>query len=228
MSIPWRAHAAGLLLILGAGLLLAGAGPTLVATPLTNPDLRLATTRRLAESGLLTILLADFQAQTHYNVAVNALEAGQALALGAQGSADVLLVDAPAAEQVFVQAGAGLDRRLVMHDDFVLLGPATDPAHAAGQPVGAALRAIGASGATFVSRRDGSDANRFELQLWQGVMGRDVQHEGWYVSVIGDGAATLREADRRNAYTLADRATYLAGRNGLRLRVAARRRRRAA
>src|SRR5689334_12442702 len=111
MSIPGRASAAGLLLILGAGLLLAGAGPTLVATPLANPDLRLATTRRLAESGLLTTLLADFQARTHYNVAVNALEAGQALALGAQGSTDVLLVDAPAAEQVFVQAGAGLDRR---------------------------------------------------------------------------------------------------------------------
>ncbi len=210
-----------LMLILGMGGLAAIATrrvPLPQGTPATL-DVRLATTRSLQESGLLARLGADFQRRSGYTLQVSAVSSGQALVAGAQGTADVLLVAAPAAEQIFVQAGDGLDRRLVLHDDFVLLGPANDPAHAAGLPLGKALRAVAASGQTFVSRRDGSDANLLELQRWQGVMGRDVQHEGWYVSTGQDGLATMQEANRRHAYTLTDRLTYLTGREGVQLRV---------
>ncbi len=226
MSLPsWtRAYARPvliLLLILGVGLLAAVAtrnAPVSQATPATL-DVRLATTRSLQESGLIDQLSADFQQRTRYTLQVSAVSSGQALVAGAQGTADVLLVAAPAAEQIFLQAGGGLDRRLALHDDFVLLGPEADPAHAAGLPLGTALRAVAASGATFVSRRDGSDANLLELQRWQTVMGRDGQHEGWYVSTGQDGLATIQEANRRHAYTLTDRLTYLTGRQAVQLRV---------
>lgn len=226
MALPagFRAYARPfllLLLILGVGVLAAVAtrqAPLPQGTPATL-DVRLATTRSLQESGLLDQLSADFQQRTRYTLQVSAVSSGQALAAGAQGTADVLLVAAPAAEQIFVQAGNGLDRRLAFHDDFVLLGPEADPAHAAGLPLGKALRAVAASGQTFVSRRDGSDANLLELQRWQTVMGRDVQHEGWYVSTGQDGLATMQEANRRHAYTLTDRLTYLTGRQMVQLRV---------
>ncbi|HUS16232.1 MAG TPA: tungsten ABC transporter substrate-binding protein, partial [Chloroflexia bacterium] len=142
----------------------------------------------------------------------------EVLAIGTRGGADVLLVDEPTAQGT-VRAGIGREAQAVLSTDVVLLGPATDPAHLAGRPVLDALRAIAATGATFVSRRDGLDANRFELALWQSAMGRDVQHEGWYVSTHQGGAPTLLEASRRQAYTLSDRATYLAARDTIRLQV---------
>lgn len=222
MPCHWRRLAVYLALTLGACLLAAcsGGGGAPTAAPLpARPTLTLATTARVRDSGLLDSLLAEFGRQTGYAAQARVVTAAEALRLGEQGAVDALLVDSPAAEAAFVQSGAGRDRRLIMADDFVLLGAAADPARLAGHPVRAALKAIAATGATWVSRRDGSDSNAFELRLWDAVMGRDVQHEGWYVSTHKGGDATLAEANRRQAYTLTDRLTYLAGRGHLQLRV---------
>ncbi|MGI8586495.1 MAG: substrate-binding domain-containing protein [Chloroflexia bacterium] len=128
-----------------------------------------------------------------------------------------LLPAAPTATPPASPTADGTPAGPATHSDFLLLGSAADPAHVAGQQILPALRAIAASGATFVSRRDGSNANVFELQLWQKAMGRDVQHEGWYVSTHKGAGPTLAEANRRQAYTLTDRASYLAARGTLQL-----------
>ena len=222
MPCQWRRLAVYRALGLAVCLLTAcsGGGATPLPTPpATRSTVTLATTPRIRDSGLLDPLLADFARQTGYSAQTRVVTAAEALRLGAQGAVDALLVDSPAAEAAFVHSGAGRDRRLIMADDFLLLGAPTDPARLAGQSVRAALKAIAATGATWVSRRDGSDSNAFELRLWDAVMGRDVQHEGWYVSTHKGGDATLAEANRRQAYTLTDRLTYLAGRGHLQLRV---------
>jgi tungstate transport system substrate-binding protein len=221
MPAPWR-RAIRVALGLAACLLPACGGATEAPpppTPPARPALTLATTTRLRDSGLLDALLPAFTGATGYQARPLVGSAADALRLGAQGAVDALLVDTPTAEIAFMRSGAEGDRRLIMADDFVLLGPASDRARAAGQPVRAALRAIAATGATWVSRRDGSDSNAFELRLWDATMGRDVQHEGWYVSTHQGGAPTLAEANRRQAYTLSDRLTYLANRDRLQLRV---------
>jgi tungstate transport system substrate-binding protein len=221
--MPCHAHrAAYSALALGVWLLAACSGaPAVPATapPAERPALSLATTTRVRDSGLLDPLLAEFGRETGFTVQPHVGTASDALRLAAQGDVDALLVDSPAAETALVQSGAGRDRRLIMADDFVLLGAAADPARVAGQPARSALKKIAATGATWVSRRDGSDSNAFELRLWDATMGRDVQHEGWYVSTHQGDAATLAEANRRQAYTLSDRLTYLANRAQLQLRV---------
>ncbi|MDQ2806404.1 MAG: tungsten ABC transporter substrate-binding protein [Chloroflexota bacterium] len=192
--------------IAGALLLLMLGGPGAVSAPAPHPeqvDLLIATTTTVSESGLLAALIAGFQAQTGYRVTALTGSAAALNALADQGRVDALLVNVPA------DAPGG---PVVLYDDFVLLGPAADPAHLAGQPLLAALRTIAATGTTWVSRHDGSAANRFELARWDAALGRDVQHEGWYVSTHQGGTATLRETARRHAYTLSDGATYRAAR----------------
>jgi tungstate transport system substrate-binding protein len=101
--------------------------------------------------------------------------------------------------------------------EYLVVGPASDPAHARGKGAPDAFKAVASTGATWVSRRDGSDTNRLELELWQAALGRDAQHEGWYVSTYRGMSDTLGEAGRRNAYTLTDKATFLRERGTLRL-----------
>lgn len=178
----------------------------------------LATTTSTVDTGLLDELVPVFERQTGYRVVTLSLGSGQALAVGARGEADVLLVHSPDAEAAFMQAGHGVERRLVMHNDFVLVGPASDPARVRGVPSAVeALRRIAAAKAPFVSRGDQSGTHALELKLW-GQAG--IRPEGgWYIESGTGMGQTLQIADERNGYTLSDRGTYLALRRALHLEV---------
>jgi len=172
-------------------------------------EIILATTTSTQDSGLLDVLIPAFQQQTGYNVKTIAVGTGQALKMGEQGNADVLLVHAPASEKQFMDAGYGTDRRLVMHNDFVIVGPPQDPAGVkSAQSPAEAFQKIAAMGAAFVSRGDDSGTHKMELSLWQAA---GVKPEGaWYLQSGQGMGPTLKIASEKNAYTLTDRATYLA------------------
>jgi tungstate transport system substrate-binding protein len=185
-----------------------------------RPELILATTTSTQDSGLLDVVIPDFEARTGYQVKPVAVGSGQALKMGEDGNADVLLVHSPAAEEAFMAQGAGVDRRLIMHNDFVIVGPPGDPAHIKGQAALPAMQAIAAAGAPFVSRGDASGTNALELSLWQQA-GIDPKGKPWYI-VSGQGmGATLNVTDEKNAYTISDRATYLAFKARLQLQILA-------
>ena len=170
----------------------------------------LATTTSLEDSGLLDVLVPAFEAaHPGYAVKVVAVGTGQALALGRRGDADVLLVHAPPAESVFVAAGHGLERREIMWNDMVVVGPSADPARVRGlRDAAEAFRRIAAAGAPFVSRGDSSGTHQKELALWRaaGVRPRGA----WYLDAGQGMAEVLLMAAEKRAYTLADRATVLA------------------
>ncbi|MGC8837929.1 MAG: substrate-binding domain-containing protein [Anaerolineae bacterium] len=174
----------------------------------------LATTTSTQDSGLLDVLVPAFEARTGYRVKVIAVGTGAALAMGARGDADVLLVHAPAAEMELVRSGDAVDRRLVMHNDFVLVGPVDDPAGVQGASSAAdALRRIAQAQALFVSRGDGSGTHKMELALWEEA---GVTPKGAWYQETGQGmGATLKIASEKGAYTLTDRATYLTMRGSL-------------
>ena len=169
----------------------------------------LATTTSTENSGLLEKLLPPFEEKFRVRVRVVAVGSGAALKLGERGDADVLLVHAPEAEEAFVAAGHGVNRRGFMYNDFVLVGPQTDPAGIKGvTEVVKALFRVGEKGALFVSRGDDSGTDQKEKSLWReaGVTG----FGPWYKEIGRGMAETLTVADEMRAYTLSDRATYLA------------------
>ncbi len=183
-----------------------------------DQELILATTTSTQDSGLLDVLIPMFEAQSGYTVKVVAVGTGKALEMGRNGDADVLLVHAPGAEVEFMQNGYGVDRRLVMHNDFVIVGPADDPAGIRGLSTAAeAFAKIAAAEAPFVSRGDDSGTNKKELALWQAA-GLTPGWEAYIESGQGMGA-TLRLASEKTAYTLTDRATYLANQSTLDLDI---------
>jgi tungstate transport system substrate-binding protein len=189
-----------------SGIALTGCGET------ANPSdrLRLATTTSTENSGLLDDLLPAFREATDIEVQVLSMGTGKALATGERGDCDVLLVHAPAAEEAFVAKGSGKQRHPVMYNDFVIVGPESDPAGARGGDVLAAMRAIATTGATFLSRGDDSGTHEKELALWREA-GVDPKAAAAGYNEGGDGmGATLTQAGEREAYTLADRGTYLA------------------
>ncbi|GAB4278296.1 MAG: substrate-binding domain-containing protein [Deferrisomatales bacterium] len=180
--------------------------------------LRLATTTSTDNSGLLGALLPPFEATWGCRVDVIAVGTGKALRLGENGDVDVVLVHARPAEDRFVAAGFGINRRDVMHNDFVVLGPPADPAGVRGAASGAeALARVARAGASFVSRGDDSGTHKKEKSLWQasGV----APGGGWYKEAGQGMGAVLRMADELGAYTLSDRGTYLAFRDKLSLAV---------
>ena len=182
-------------------------------------DLILATTTSTQDSGLLDVLLPEFERQTGYRVKPIAVGSGEALKLGERGEADVLLVHAPESEEEFMATGAGVDRTLVMHNDFVLVGPASDPAGIrGGADAAAALEKVSANQAVFVSRGDDSGTHKKELTLWEKA-DRPEPSGGWYLETGTGMGATLRVASERRGYTLTDRGTYLAQRGTLELEV---------
>lgn len=174
-----------------------------------NPDVILATTTSTRDSGLLDYLLPIFQEQTGYIVKMVAVGTGEALRMGEEGNADVLLVHAPASEVAFMDAGNGKDRFLIMHNDFVILGPADDPAGIKGsENTAAAFTAIATSESPFTTRGDDSGTHKAELKLWTSA---SITPEGdWYLNTGQGMGDTLRIASEKYAYTLTDRATYLA------------------
>ena len=141
--------------------------PTAEPTKLANANLILATTTSTQDSGLLDVLIPMFQDQTGYTVQTVAVGSGQAMEMGQQGNADVLLVHSPAAEKQFMDDGWGKDRELVMHNDFVIVGPAEDPAKIKGLSSTDAFKAIAGAGATFAARADKSGTSTKELGIWK-------------------------------------------------------------
>jgi tungstate transport system substrate-binding protein len=170
----------------------------------------LATTTSTDNSGLLDELVPLFQDGTGYEVKVVAVGSGAALRMGERGDADVLLVHSPAAEEKFMAGGHGRGRRRVMHNDFVLVGPGSDPAGVAGLTDAAtALEAIGASGSLFLSRGDDSGTHARERLLWDAVGGPPADQD-WYQETGQGMGATLTVASQKAGYALTDRATFLA------------------
>jgi tungstate transport system substrate-binding protein len=188
----------------------AAAQPTAVPRSSNQRDLILATTTSTQDSGLLDVLIPLFQQQSGYQVKTVSVGTGAALALGARGEADVVLVHAPASELQWIQQGNGTDRRLVMHNDFIVIGPPNDPAGIKGETSAlAALKKIFDAKAPFISRGDNSGTQQLELMLWQKA-GLDPKSQPGYVESGTGMGQTLTIADQRRAYTISDRATYLA------------------
>ncbi len=169
----------------------------------------LSTTTSTQDSGLLDVLVPLFEKQTGYSVKTISVGTGQALVLAARGDADVVLVHAPSLEKKYVAEGKLLNRRLVMYNDFVIIGPKDDPAKIKSvKSALAALKSIEQMKAPFVSRGDNSGTHNLEKALWQQA---GIQPKGaWYIESGQGMGATLGIANEKNAYTLTDRGTYLA------------------
>ncbi|MHB0989068.1 MAG: ABC transporter substrate-binding protein [Bellilinea sp.] len=178
--------------------------------PVVGVDqLILATTTSTDDSGLLDYILPDFEAICGCDVNVVAVGSGQALQLGMDGNADVLLVHSPAGEKDFMDNGHGTRREDVMYNDFVILGPADDPAGIATAASAAeAFQMIAAAEETFISRGDDSGTHAKEKKIW--VAAEIDSMGGWYISAGQGMGEVLTMADELQAYTLSDRATYLA------------------
>jgi len=174
-----------------------------------NTNIILSTTTSTQDSGLLDVLVPLFEKQTGYTVKTISVGTGQALALAAKGDADVALVHAPSLEKQYVAEGKLLNRRLVMYNDFVIIGPRNDPAKIkSAKTASAALRLIEQSKSRFVSRGDNSGTHNLEKTLWKEV---GIEPKGtWYIEAGQGMGATLGIANERNAYTITDRGTYLA------------------
>ena len=182
-----------------------------------RPEVLLATTTSFQDSGLLDVLAADFQKHTPYRLRATAVGTGAALAIGARGDADVLFVHAPTQELAYMQDGNGDRRVLVMHNDFVLVGPPSDPAHVRGKNVFDALRVIASAGAPFISRGDNSGTDIFEKNLWtQAAVSPTAP---WYVEAATGMGQTLTVASEKRAYTLSDRGTFLARKRQVDLQI---------
>jgi tungstate transport system substrate-binding protein len=178
-------------------------------TPAKPQTLTLATTTSTQDSGLLDFILPDFEKANNCRVDVIAVGTGQAIKLGEDGNADVLLVHARASEDAFMDAGHGVRREDVMYNDFIIVGPADDPAGIKGMTDAAgAFTKIAEAEATFVSRGDDSGTHTKEKAIWAAA---GIEPAGdWYVSAGQGMGAVLTMADEQLAYTLSDRATYLA------------------
>lgn len=178
----------------------------------------LATTTSTQDSGLLDVLVPLFQKKTGYTVKTIAIGTGQSLELGDRGEADVVLVHAPKLELEYLVKGNLINRRLVMHNDFILVGPAADPAGIRGAKKAAdALKKIAERGAKFVSRGDNSGTHNKERTLWKAA---GITPEGsWYIESGQGMGATLTIASEKGATTLTDRATYLAFKKRIQLAI---------
>jgi tungstate transport system substrate-binding protein len=169
----------------------------------------LSSTTSTQDSGLFDHILPIFRAATGLTVHVVAVGTGQALVIGMRGDADALLVHDRIGEDKFVAEGYGIDRRDVMYNDFVIVGPNADPAHIRGlKDARIALTQIAAAKAPFASRGDDSGTNRMELRLWKSAGIQPDPHSGWYRDLGQGMGPTLNIAAGMNAYTLTDRATW--------------------
>ncbi len=171
--------------------------------------IRLATTTSTDNSGLLALLLPPFEQRTGYKVHVIAVGTGKALRMAKDGDVDVVMVHAPGAERDFVAAGYGVNRRDLMYNDFVIVGPTADPAGVGGSSdASRALARIAKRGAVFLSRGDDSGTHKKELQLWRAA---GVEPAGAWYREVGQGMGrVLQMAAELDAYTLTDRGTWLA------------------
>ena len=211
-------HAAMSFLSLILALSLAWLTPVSAANDSQTKIIRLATTTSTENSGLLGLLLPRFTQQTGYRVHVIAVGTGKALRMGRDGDVDVVLVHAPRAEAEFVANGFGAQRHSVMYNDFVLIGPAHDPAGINTAPsVTDAMQRIANHSALFISRGDDSGTHKKELTLWDTIQ---LQTRGNWYREAGQGMGkVIQIADEMEAYTLTDRGTWLAYRDKSSLRL---------
>lgn len=183
--------------------------PAIAAQP-KQKNIIMATTTSTQDSGLLDVLLPIFEKKTGYFVKTIAVGSGQAMAMGQKGEADVLLVHSPDAEKKFIADGYGINRRLVMHNDFIIVGPPSDPAGIKGMKLAAeAFKKIAASSAIFMSRGDNSGTHAKEKAIWK-TAGIKAEGQKWYQQTGLGMGQTLNVASEKKTYTLADRGTYLA------------------
>ncbi len=182
--------------------------PDKQAAPELKP-LKLATTTSTDDSGLLDYLLPEFQKDTNYKVEVIAVGTGQAIEMGEAGDVDVILVHSRAAEDKFIEDGFGVDRRDVMYNDYLVIGPAEDPAGIKGTSDAlAAFKAMAEKQTVFISRGDDSGTHKKELSIWKKA---ETEPAGeWYIEAGQGMGDTFMMANEKKAYTLIDRATYLA------------------
>lgn len=183
--------------------------PAQPSAPEAKKGIILSTTTSTQDSGLLDYLLPEFTKDTGYDVKVVAVGTGQALKMGEDGEADVLLVHAKASEEAFVKAGHGLKRYDVMYNDFILIGPKDDTKvkDAAANDIQKALKYINDNKVKFISRGDDSGTDKAEKKLWKDM---NVQPEGdWYISAGKGMGPVIQMANEMKAYTISDRATYL-------------------
>ncbi|HBW35950.1 MAG TPA: tungsten ABC transporter substrate-binding protein [Desulfosporosinus sp.] len=213
-----------MVIVVGCG---TAATPTPPATPApqtteipkpARPDIILATTTSTQDSGLLDFLIPDFEKKTGYKVKTIAVGTGAALAMGEKGDADVLLVHAPSSEKKLVDNKTAINYQLVMHNDFVIVGPASDPAKVKETKTTVdALKAISASPSIFVSRGDDSGTDKMEKALWTKA---NLKPSGDKYQATGQGMGqTLTVTSEKQGYTLTDRATYLATQKNLKLEI---------
>lgn len=197
--------------------ILAFTGTGIAQEPKTK-DIILATTTSTVDSGLLDLLIPMFEKKTGYRVKTIAVGTGQALAMGEKGEADVLLTHAEQAEKKLVDSNAVRNYQLVMHNDFIIVGPEKDPAKIKGKPSTEAFKAIADSGAIFVSRGDDSGTHKKELSLWKKA---EITPTGkkWYQESGQGMGQTVLMASEKEGYTLSDRATYLAQKKNIKLAI---------
>ena len=199
---------AAAMLLLGASLVQAQ-GKTII----------LATTTSTQDSGLLDVLIPIFEKKTGYFVKTIAVGSGQAMTMGQKGEADVLLVHSPAAEKKFMEDGFGVSRRLVMHNDYIIVGPSDDPAKIKGLKSAAeAFKKIAEAQALFISRGDNSGTHSKEKDIWKAA-GVKYEGEKWYQQTGLGMGQTLNVAAEKKGYTLADRGTYLAVAKTMKLNI---------
>ncbi len=198
------------------------ATPTPTPTPAppkpANPELILSSTTSTRDSGLLDVLIPIFEQKTGYKVKPIYNGSGAAMALGQKGEADVLLVHAPDSEAAFMQAGNGISRKLVMHNDFIIVGPFADPAGIEGTASALdGMKKMAAAKVPFYSRGDNSGTDQLEKKLWKtaGI----TPDKAWYFEANLGMGDLLRVASEKAAYTLTDRATYLANQKTLSLAI---------
>ena len=198
-------------------LLLAIFGCIQVQAVESNRVIHLTTTTSVVSSGLMNMIKPAFEADSGYTLKVQAYGTGRALRSARDGNADVIVVHSPAAEEKFMQGGYGLERLLLMKNEFVLVGPASDPAGVARhQDLIGAFEAIAANKALFISRGDDSGTHKKELEIW--VKSGIEPYGSWYFEYGHGMGKTLYHADDTGAYTLVDRGTWLAKRKQLRLK----------
>jgi tungstate transport system substrate-binding protein len=169
----------------------------------------LATTTSTQDSGLLDVLIPLFEKESGFQVKTIAVGSGQAMKMGEKGEADVLLVHSPEAEKRFMAGGFGTTRRLVMHNDFIIVGPAADPAGIKGAGAAEAMKRIAQHAGLFLSRGDNSGTHAKEKGLWKGA-GISPDGQKWYQQTGLGMGQTLNVAAEKKGYILTDRATYLA------------------
>ena len=185
-----------------------------------NPSLILATTTSTQDSGLLDVLIPLFEAKTGYKVQTVAVGSGQAMQMGQDGNADVLLVHSPTAEKQFMTDSWGKDRTLVMHNDFMIVGPTADPAKIKGLSAVDAFKAIAAANAVFVARADKSGTSTKELGIWKKAeIDPATTKPTWYIETGQGMGASLTITSEKGGYTLTDRATFLTNQANLQLEI---------